>query len=79
MHGETQTLFHLGQTCSIALPQGYKVVGLDARQEPIDLAKSLKYPPDLVLDVTKAKPEDCMPQVKALDPEKAFEGFDGES
>lgn len=57
--------------------QGYKVVGIDARPEPIDLAKSLKYPPDLVLDATKIKTEDALPKVKELDPEKPFEGLDG--
>lgn len=57
--------------------QGYKVVGIDARPEPIELAKSLKYPPDLVLDVTKIKAEDALPKVKELDPQKPFEGLDG--
>jgi hypothetical protein len=52
-------------------------VGLDARPEPIDLARSLKYPPDLAIDVTKIKAEDALAKVKELDPEKPFEGVDG--
>ncbi|KAK9899837.1 alcohol dehydrogenase [Cystobasidium minutum MCA 4210] len=67
-------LGHLGVQFAICM--GYKVVGIDARPEPIDLAKSLKYPPDLVLDATKIKAEDALPKVKELDPTKPFEGLD---
>ena len=58
--------------------QGYKVVGIDARTEPIELTKSLKYPPDLVLNSKETSADKAREQVKALDPEKPFEGLDGE-
>lgn len=53
------------------------MVGIDARKEPIDLAKQLKYPPDLVLNSTESKAEDTRKQVAELDPKKPFEGLDG--
>lgn len=56
---------------------GYKVVGVDARKEPIELTKSLKYPPDLVLHAQETKAEEALKQIKDLAPEKAFEGLDG--
>lgn len=59
--------------------QGYKVVGIDARKEPIELTKSLKYAPDLVLNSKETSADKAKEQVKALDPEKPFEGLDGES
>jgi hypothetical protein len=58
--------------------QGYKVVGIDARKEPIELAGQLKYPPDLLLNATEIKAEDALKKVAELDKEKPFEGLDGE-
>lgn len=60
-----------------SLIQGYKVVGIDARKEPIELAGQLKYPPDLLLNATEIKAEDALKKVAELDKEKPFEGLDG--
>ena len=51
-------------------------MGIDARTEPIDLAKSLKYPPDLTLLTTEIQVEDALNAIRQLDPEKSFEGLD---
>ncbi|CAD6566930.1 MAG: hypothetical protein CYPHOPRED_001274 [Cyphobasidiales sp. Tagirdzhanova-0007] len=67
-------LGHLG--VQFAKTMGYKVVGIDARPEPVELAKSLTYPPDLTLMATETKVEDAMKQIKQLDSQKAFEGLD---
>ena len=39
----------------------------------------MKYPPDLVLNSKETSADKAKEQVKALDPEKPFEGLDGES
>lgn len=57
--------------------QGYKVVGIDARKEPVDLAKTLKYPPDLTILATETKADDASQQIRQLDSKKPFEGLDG--
>lgn len=56
--------------------KGYKVVGIDARPQPIELAKRLKYPPDLLLQTDQVKAQDALPKIRALDPEKPFQGLD---
>jgi len=67
-------LGHLG--VQMAKVKGYKVVGIDARKEPIELAGQLKYPPDLLLNATEIKAEDALKKVAELDKEKPFEGLD---
>lgn len=61
----------------MAKVKGYKVVGIDARPEPIELAKQLKYPPDLLLNAGETKAEDARKKVAELDKEKPFDGVDG--
>jgi hypothetical protein len=57
--------------------QGYKVVGIDARPEPVELAKTLKYTPDLALLASETKAEEALEKIKKMTPDKAFEGIDG--
>jgi len=67
-------LGHLG--VQFAKCKGYKVVGVDARKEPVELAKSLKYPPDLTILTTETSAEDALKAVAKLDSQKPFEGLD---
>ncbi|WVQ93247.1 hypothetical protein IAU59_000313 [Kwoniella sp. CBS 9459] len=55
---------------------GYKVVGIDARPEPIELVKSFKLAPDLVIDASKTSAEDAMKEIVKLRPE-GYKGWDG--
>lgn len=52
---------------------GYIVVGVDARDEPIDLAKGLKLAPDLVLDARDGV-ESAAEKIAALNPDKPYPG-----
>lgn len=52
---------------------GYVVVGVDARDEPIELAKSLKLAPHLCLDAREGV-ESATKAIAALNPEKPFPG-----
>ncbi|WVF65585.1 hypothetical protein IAT40_000315 [Kwoniella sp. CBS 6097] len=55
---------------------GYKVVGIDARPEPIELVKSFKLAPDLIIDASKTSAEDAVKQIVKLRPE-GYKGWDG--
>ena len=61
--------------------QGLKVVGLDARDGPVEAAKSSRYPGDILVNPTKVPVEEVVKQVQAAR-EPGFdygEGVDGES
>lgn len=62
----------------LTVHQGLKVVGIDARKEPIELAKQLKEElrPDLILDASQTSAEDAMKEIKKLRPSDYF-GWDG--
>lgn len=60
-------------------PQGYIVVGVDARPEPIDLVKSLALAPDLCINAATTSVDDALVQIAALDPQKPLRGLDGAS
>ncbi|EIM85373.1 GroES-like protein [Stereum hirsutum FP-91666 SS1] len=66
-------LGHLG--VQFAKSMGYVVVGVDARDEPIELAKSLKLAPHLCLDAREGV-ESATKAIAALNPEKPFPGLD---
>lgn len=66
-------LGHIG--VQLATVMGYTVVGIDAREAPLELAKGLKYPPALVVNSTSPA-EDALRGISALAPEKAFPGCD---
>lgn len=52
---------------------GYVVVGVDARDEPIELAKGLKLAPHLCLDAREGV-ESAIKAIAALNPDKEFPG-----
>jgi hypothetical protein len=56
-----------------------KVVGIDARPEPIDLAKNCALPPDIVLDASKTSVEQAQEQIAKLRPDDyvGWPGVDG--
>ena len=56
--------------------QGLKVVGIDARPEPIKLAMGMKLAPDLCFDATKTTAEDAVKEIVKLRPD-GYEGWDG--
>jgi alcohol dehydrogenase, propanol-preferring len=51
------------------------VVGVDARKEPIELTKSLKFTADLLIDSTKGK-ESAVEQIDKLKKNSEFSGLD---
>ena len=55
--------------------QGLKVVGIDAREQPIELVKSLKYAPDLCINTT-AGAEAARKQVDEFTKDEAYPGLD---
>lgn len=59
--------------------KGYKVVGIDARQQPIDLVKGSNVPPDLVLDASKTSVEEAQKEIAKLRPADyvGWPGVDG--
>jgi hypothetical protein len=61
--------------------KGYKVVGIDARQQPIDLVKGSNVPPDLVLDASKTSVEEAQKEIAKLRPADyvGWPGVDGTS
>ncbi|WRT69024.1 uncharacterized protein IL334_006006 [Kwoniella shivajii] len=60
----------------MAKAMGLKVVGIDARPEPLALAKSLKLAPDLIIDASGTSPEEAMEDIVKLRPE-GYKGWDG--
>jgi len=66
-------LGHIG--IQLAKTMGYKVVGVDARDEPIKLANSLKYKPDLCINTTKGVDE-AWKQIEELTKDEAYPGLD---
>lgn len=54
---------------------GYKVVGIDKRQAPLDLAKKLKYSPDLILDATQPASEN-LKLIDQIDSSRQRSGVD---
>ncbi|KAL7009284.1 hypothetical protein EMMF5_000914 [Cystobasidiomycetes sp. EMM_F5] len=67
-------LGHLG--VQFAKTMSYKVVGVDARKEPVELATRLQYPPDLVLNSKEVDAETAREKVVKLDEQKPFHGLD---
>ncbi|KAL8277614.1 hypothetical protein RQP46_010046 [Phenoliferia psychrophenolica] len=67
-------LGHLG--VQMAKAMGYIVVGVDARPEPIELAKSLVLAPDLCINAATTSVEDALTAIAALDPKKQLRGLD---
>ena len=57
------------------------MVGIDARQGPIDAASAVHYRPDLIIDATKTTPEEVVKEIDALrEPGWDYgSGADGES
>jgi len=67
-------LGHLG--VQMAKAMGLKVVGIDARPEPVELAEKLKLSPDLTIDASKTSVQDALREIKKLRPDDYF-GWDG--
>jgi 2-polyprenyl-3-methyl-5-hydroxy-6-metoxy-1,4-benzoquinol methylase len=61
--------------------KGYKVVGIDARQQPIDLVNSSSHPPDITIDASKTSIEEAQKQIAKLRPNDyvGWPGVDGMS
>jgi hypothetical protein len=57
--------------------QGYKVVAIDNRPEPIALAKALKYPPDIILNSVVTSADAAVQAVDSIKGDKPFPGLDG--
>lgn len=67
-------LMHLSQFYpQFARSMGYVVVGVDARDEPIELARGLKLAPHLCLDARDGV-ESAKNRIAALNPDKTFPG-----
>ena len=64
---------------TVLIIKGYKVVGIDARQQPIDLVKGSNVPPDLVLDASKTSVEEAQKEIAKLRPADyvGWPGVDG--
>ena len=56
--------------------QELKVVGIDARLEPIEMTKGFKLAPDLVLDAGKISAKEAVKLIAGLR-EEEYEGWDG--
>lgn len=67
-------LGHIG--IQLAKCMGLQVVALDTRAEPISLAKSLKYPPDMTINVKETEAKDAMKQIARLEKNEAWPGLD---
>ncbi|WWD21149.1 hypothetical protein CI109_105630 [Kwoniella shandongensis] len=67
-------LGYLGVQFAKAL--GLKVVGVDARPEPIDSAKKLELAPNLIVDVSKTGAEEAKKEIGRLR-EDGYVGWDG--
>ncbi|WVQ63959.1 uncharacterized protein L199_002116 [Kwoniella botswanensis] len=78
--GEIIAISGLGALGSLgvqmAKAMGLKVVGVDARPEPLDLARSFALSSDLVVDGGKTSPEEAVREIIKLRPE-GYEGWDG--
>lgn len=69
-------LGHIGIQLAVAALQ-LQVVAIDTREEPIKLAKSLKYPPTLTLNATETDAKDAMSHISKLEkPNNAWPGLD---
>ncbi|WWC64044.1 uncharacterized protein I303_106650 [Kwoniella dejecticola CBS 10117] len=60
----------------MAKAQGLKVVGIDTRPGPLELVRSFKLKPDVIIDGGKSSSEDAMKEIIKLRPE-GYEGWDG--
>ncbi|KAK8843346.1 hypothetical protein IAR55_007002 [Kwoniella newhampshirensis] len=67
-------LGHLG--VQMAKAMGLKVVGIDARPEPIAMTKGLNLAPDLLIDATKTEADAAKKQIADLR-EDGYVGWDG--
>jgi hypothetical protein len=57
------------------------VVGIDARDQPIDLVKNSKFPPDVTIDASKTTIEEAQKEIAKLRPDDyvGWPGVDGTS
>lgn len=67
-------LGHIG--IQVAKTMGLQVVAVDAREEPIKLAKSLKFPPDLTLNSKQLDAELALKEITKLKKNNAWPGID---
>lgn len=67
-------LRHIG--IQIAKTMGLQVVAIDAREEPIKLARSLKFPPDLVLNSKQLDAETAVKEIQKLNKKTAWPAID---
>lgn len=67
-------LGHIG--IQLAKRMGLQVVAVDARTEPINLAKSLKYPPDLTLNSKDLDAPAALEEINKLKKNTAWPGLD---
>lgn len=67
-------LGHIG--IQIAKTMGLQVVAVDARAEPIKLAKSLKYPPDLTINSKDIQADGAMKEISKMKKNTAWRGLD---
>ncbi|OCF35536.1 hypothetical protein I316_02588 [Kwoniella heveanensis BCC8398] len=78
--GDVLAISGLGALGSLGVQMGkalgYKVIGIDARPEPIELVKSFKLAPDLVIDASKTSAKDTIKEIVKLRAE-GYKGWDG--
>lgn len=67
-------LGHIG--IQLAKNLGLQVVAIDTRSEPIKLAKSMKYPPDMIINSTESDAKQAMKEVSSLKKNNAWPGLD---
>lgn len=67
-------LGHIG--IQLAKCMGLKVVAVDTRAEPIRLAKSLQYPPDLPINAKELEAKDAFKQISSVEKNTAWPGLD---
>ncbi|CCG81730.1 Alcohol dehydrogenase [Taphrina deformans PYCC 5710] len=67
-------LGHIG--IQLAKCMGLNVVAIDSRKEPIDLAKTLKYPPDLTINVKDTEAKDAMKRISEMRKNTDWPGLD---
>lgn len=67
-------LGHIG--IQLAKNLGLQVVAIDTRAEPIKLAKSLKYPPDMIINSKESDAKKAMEQISSLKKNNDWPGLD---
>lgn len=67
-------LGHIG--IGLAKCIGLKVVAIDVRDDPLNMVKGLKYPPDLCIDASKLSEEDAIEQIAKIEKRSPWRGLD---